>query len=410
LALPSGLIAGATSLSVDVTFHTTADGVILGYQNQPLGVTPDQYMPALYVGTDGRLYAQIFDGSFRTLISGKAVNDGQQHHAVLVETGSAQSLYLDGALVGTLSGTPVPLNMTVDQLGTGYTLGHPGTPYGFFPFIGTLDSVQITSGTALAGSVSFPGTGANQITFTPVNPGGYMISFQVTQPDGGTAVSSASVTVFGAPAGVDIHGQPANGVVGQAIGGPITVAIVDALGNTVTKSTAPVTLAIASGPGGAKLGGTTTVRAVNGVATFTNLTVNEAGTYVLKATGGKLTPDFSNTFTVGPVNVTTLVKFARGALQAAGGGLFRQVLTITNTSAKTLSGPLAVQVVGLPGGTQLSNAAHAYRGSPYVDFLGTGQTLAARKSVTVELLFVYPGKHRPRTTAPSYTIEVLQGL
>src|SRR5262245_28634217 len=68
-----------------------------------------------------------------------------------------------------------------------------------------------------------------------------------------------------APSGVDIHGQPSNAVVGQPISPAITVAVVDAKGNTITtNNTQLVTLVIASGPAGAKLLGTTTVRAVNG--------------------------------------------------------------------------------------------------------------------------------------------------
>ena len=81
------------------------------------------------------------------------------------------------------------------------------------------------------------------------------------------------------PSGVDIHGQPSNAVVGQPISPAITVAVVDAKGNTVTtNNTQLVTLSIASGPKGAKLLGTTTVRAVNGVADFTNLKLSLAGT------------------------------------------------------------------------------------------------------------------------------------
>ena len=80
-----------------------------------------------------------------------------------------------------------------------------------------------------------------------------------------------------APAGVDIHGQPSNAVAGQPISPAITVAVVDAKGNTITtNNTQLVTLAIASGPAGAKLLGTTTVRAVNGVADFTNLSLSLA--------------------------------------------------------------------------------------------------------------------------------------
>src|SRR5262249_23269048 len=71
------------------------------------------------------------------------------------------------------------------------------------------------------------------------------------------------------PGGVDIHGQPSNAVVGQPISPAIAVAVVDAKGNTMTTNNSQlVTLSIASGPAGAQLLGTTTVRAVNGVADF----------------------------------------------------------------------------------------------------------------------------------------------
>ena len=63
--------------------------------------------------------------------------------------------------------------------------------------------------------------------------------------------------------GVDIHGQPSNAVVGQTISPAITVAVVDANGNTIPTGTAPVTLAIYSGPKGAILEGTTTVFALS---------------------------------------------------------------------------------------------------------------------------------------------------
>ena len=55
--------------------------------------------------------------------------------------------------------------------------------------------------------------------------------------------------LFPASIGVDIHGQPSNAVVGQPISPAITVAVVDAKGNTITtNNTQLVTLAIASGP------------------------------------------------------------------------------------------------------------------------------------------------------------------
>ncbi len=106
IALPTGLINGATSLTVDVTFQTTAGGVILGYQNRALGTTPTNYVPALYVGTNGLLYAEIWNGAVHPITSTTKVNDGQQHTAVFTLSGSTETLTLDGKLVGTLTGAP----------------------------------------------------------------------------------------------------------------------------------------------------------------------------------------------------------------------------------------------------------------------------------------------------------------
>jgi hypothetical protein len=208
VSLPNGLISDATPLAVNVTFQTTAngDGVIFGYQNQPISGPPSAYMPALYVGSNGLLYAEIFDGSFRQMVSSTKVNDGHQHTAELIETGSAQSLYLDGALVATLAGVPNP-NFAYDQLGTGYTFGYPNTTGGYFPFVGTIDKVQISTGSLLTGSVSFPTSSNNQITFTPPDAGAYAIGLSATDVYGGTGARMASLTVADVPISVNAGGN-----------------------------------------------------------------------------------------------------------------------------------------------------------------------------------------------------------
>ena len=85
------------------------------------------------------------------------------------------------------------------------------------------------------------------------------------------------VRAFGASAGIAVTTQPVGSTSGVALATQPVVRIVDAVGNTVSHSNASVTVSASGGT----LGGTTTVTAVNGVATFTNLTHTTGGTYTL---------------------------------------------------------------------------------------------------------------------------------
>jgi PKD domain-containing protein len=63
----------------------------------------------------------------------------------------------------------------------------------------------------------------------------------------------------------------------------------DASGNTVTSFTGTIIVALGANPGGGTLAGTKSVAAVNGVATFSTLSINNPGSgYTLVATGSGL--------------------------------------------------------------------------------------------------------------------------
>ncbi len=56
-------------------------------------------------------------GNITPITSTSTVNDGNFHHATLAGDTNTQSLYLDGNLVGTLSGTINHLSMSKNQIG-----------------------------------------------------------------------------------------------------------------------------------------------------------------------------------------------------------------------------------------------------------------------------------------------------
>ena len=96
--------------------------------------------------------------------------------------------------------------------------------------------------------------------------------------------------------------EPAVAVVGKHITGagaqtPVRVAVVDGQGRVVTSSIAPITVGIRDNPGRARLRGTTTVHAVHGVASFTDLTLDALGNgYTLTASSPKLPATTSSPF------------------------------------------------------------------------------------------------------------------
>ncbi|NEE50966.1 LamG domain-containing protein, partial [Streptomyces sp. SID8455] len=122
VTLPSGTLKKSRDLAVEVWFKTPATGVggpLIGYQDKAWGTAPGVGVPALYVGTDGKLRGQFWTGTAAPITdTTKNVNDGQWHHAVLSVSGSTQSLYLDGKLSGTLTGKQLTADgLTHNQIG-----------------------------------------------------------------------------------------------------------------------------------------------------------------------------------------------------------------------------------------------------------------------------------------------------
>ncbi len=104
-----------------------------------------------------------------------------------------------------------------------------------------------------------------------------------------TTAAAASQLAFTVP--------PSSAMAAAAINPAVTVAVEDAYGNPVTTDFSSVTLTLNTGTFSTG-SNTATVMAVNGVATFSNLIVNVAGSYSLTATDGTFTTAVSNPFSV----------------------------------------------------------------------------------------------------------------
>jgi len=101
--------------------------------------------------------------------------------------------------------------------------------------------------------------------------------------------------------------QPGGAVAGAAIAPAVEVGFVDNRGNPVTNITADITVAIGTDSNGGTLAGDTTVPAVNGVATFSTLSVSRAGAaYTLTASTPSLPVATSGEFNVSAAAASAL--------------------------------------------------------------------------------------------------------
>lgn len=148
----------------------------------------------------------------------------------------------------------------------------------------------------------------------------------------------------------------ASGVAGAALA-PVVVRALDSAGNVVTSFTNEITIALAANPAGAALLGTTTARAINGVATFSNLSLQKATTgYALRASTTGLAPSTSNTFSITHAAASILVIAGGNNQSGLISALLRALLSVRVSDAfdNAVPGvPVAWSVLG--GGGLLSS-------------------------------------------------------
>src|SRR5881396_4078412 len=159
---------------------------------------------------------------------------------------------------------------------------------------------------------------------------------------GGNAETAADFKVAMAGSQLVFTVPPTTTAAGAAITPAVKVAVQDALGNTVTSFSGTITVTLAANPGGGTLAGHPTVTAVNGVATFADLSIDRVSTgYMLQATGAGLTTA-SVPFDVTPGAATQLAFTVQPTNTAAGAPITPAV----QVTARDASGNTATQFTG----------------------------------------------------------------
>jgi len=130
---PAATIVATTDAepTISLWFQTTdsAGGVLASLQSAALssGTTSvSNYDPVLYIGNDGKLHAEWWNGGTHPISSTSVVDDGLWHHVVLSTTTSGstitETLTIDGQVQATMTGA-VNLASTTSGLDTNLTFG-----------------------------------------------------------------------------------------------------------------------------------------------------------------------------------------------------------------------------------------------------------------------------------------------
>src|SRR5439155_970427 len=124
--------------------------------------------------------------------------------------------------------------------------------------------------------------------------------------------------------------QPTNTQAGASITPAVTVEIQDQFGARLTGATNSVSLAIGTNPESGTLRGPTTQAAGNGLATFSGLSIDIAGTgYTLHATSSGLALGNSSGFHIRPASaVATSLGFVQQPTTTQAGGSITPAVTV----------------------------------------------------------------------------------
>ena len=267
---------------------------------------------------------------------------------------------LTGATSAAFNVTPVSLTITTQPSATA-TSGQPFAQQpvitvrdgGSQPLSGVPVTVTIASGGGVLGGIATVNSNASGVaSFTNLaitgQAGSRTLSFAA--PGASPAVSNP-IVVSTPPAQLTFTQQPTNGTAGQPLNPAIQVAIQDATGSTATTASSPVTIQLGSNPGAASLAGTLTVNAVNGVATFSDLSVDRAGTgYTLIASSSGLPNRTSAAFTIGPAMLTMATQ-PSSSVPSAQPFPQQPVIQVRNAANAALSGVVVTATIASGGGT-----------------------------------------------------------
>src|SRR5512145_3063259 len=199
-----------------------------------------------------------------------------------------------------------------------------------------------------------------------------------------TRTSSAFSITPGAATRLSFTVQPVTTAAAATVTPAVRVTALDDLGNTATGFTGTVTIAIGTNPASGTLAGTTTVAATAGVAVFSTLSIDKAGSgYTLQGTAPGLAPATSAAFDITAGPVTQLAFAIQPGTATAGATMPAIQVSARDALGNTVTSFLGNVTVAITAGTGTPGAAlTGTRTVGAVGGIATFSTLSINKSGT----------------------------
>jgi len=264
------------------------------------------------------------------------------------------------------------------------------------PVAGVNITLELSSGSGtLSGTTTKATDGTGLATFTDLSID--LSGQKILRATSGSLIPDLS-SMFSIAAGQESQlafvQQPTNTIAGQIISPAVTVQIRDSLGNDVARAGVSILIELSPGSTGTLSGTSTQLTDASGLATFSNLSVELAGTKSLTATASGLDHSESDPYVVGPAPPSRLV-FEQNPSNSIAGvpfptqpvvalqdqyknlvtGVAQEITIAIQTDAGwggVLSGATTVSIETLTGRASFSDLS--------IDKSGTGYTLTATGS------------------------------
>jgi hypothetical protein len=365
-----------TTLNVPLAAFANANNVGFGVAGTAVTVTPGSGFTEIGEGTSGE--SMVVEGEWGTnkntvAASWASSNAGMLGIEIKAGTPSGPTVSASLSTVGatspiTAGGAASTITVTAKD-GSGNPISGATV---VLAATGTANTLTQPSGTtALDGTI----TG----TLSSTKAEDKVVSATIS----GVAITqTATVTVAPAPAAaLAFTAQPSNAQANAPIAPAVAVETRDAFGNHVNLSTS-ITMGIGTNPGSGTLAGTTTQATVNGVATFSDLSINNTGTgYMLAASATALAGATSSAFNItAPAPSATLSTVVAGTPSFTAGGSSSITVTVKDGLGNALSG-VTVTLSSSVGGDAVTQPSTTTDGSG-VTSGSVGATSAGPRTIT----------------------------